>query len=317
MLLKSILTLAAFAATAVVAPPPNATVCEQLNWDLGDAPDPNAPPGPYPVSGQQVYIQDPLNFCLILPSKTDPTLKSIFYDQGKFPTIVAGEGYVQSYCMGDYLTPGAVKIAPGGIRAAHVRKDFTRSGKRYWEITGRLDCDALQIDCVGSGVGVYDDGGQYDNVPYRNCGKEPYSGVDASKHPGLTYYNEQAGNGIFCMRVCEGGNQLGDPCNVKNDTAGCVATMGMVDREGFSFLDMETGESRTFSVSLPPLKTTTTTPTTGAAGAAVTTTAGPAGASTTAAAGANGKSGAPEAAAAAVGSTAVLAVLGSMLGLVL
>jgi hypothetical protein len=45
----------------------------------------------------------------------------------------------------------------------------------------------------------------------------------------MTVYNMQAGNGIFCMRVCEagpsGGMQLEDPCNVKMDTQGCFATM--------------------------------------------------------------------------------------------
>lgn len=59
------------------------------------------------------------------------------------------------------------------------------------------------------------------------------------------------------MRVCEPGQQLDDPCNVKNDTAGCVATMGIVFRDGFSYTDLTTGESRTFQVDLPPPRTTT------------------------------------------------------------
>ncbi|KAJ3410221.1 hypothetical protein HDV05_004016 [Chytridiales sp. JEL 0842] len=312
MLLSAVfLTLSALSINSVVAPPPDAALCERLNWDLGpDARDPNAPPGPYPIRGKQVYIQDPLNFCLMLPSKTDETLKRLFYDQGKFPTIVSGEGYAHSFCMGSYLTPGSTPIAPGGITAAHVKKNFTQSGKRYWEITGRLDCDVLQIDCVGSGVGAYDDGGQYDTVPYRNCGKEPYSGVDASRHPGLTYYNEQAGNGLFCMRVCEGGDQLGDPCNVKNDTAGCFATMGMVDRDGFTYLDVDTGESRTFSVSLPPrtVRSTTTTAAGGAATGSVTATSGAVAPTGTGNARSDGVKNA---------GTAFAAVLASMLGLVL
>ena len=45
----------------------------------------------------------------------------------------------------------------------------------------------------------------------------------------MPVYNMQAGNGIFCMRVCEagpsGGMQSEDPCNVKLDTAGCFRTM--------------------------------------------------------------------------------------------
>ncbi|KAI8610357.1 hypothetical protein BC830DRAFT_1146187 [Chytriomyces sp. MP71] len=46
---------------------PNLTLCAQLNYYLGDIKDQCAPPGPYPVSGQQVYIKDPTNFCLNLP----------------------------------------------------------------------------------------------------------------------------------------------------------------------------------------------------------------------------------------------------------
>jgi hypothetical protein len=60
-------------------------------------------------------------------------------------------------------------------------------------------------------------------VIYRYCGKSPYSGVDASKHPGYPSYNEQAGNGIFCMRICQGGLGTGDACTAKLDTAGCVS----------------------------------------------------------------------------------------------
>ena len=37
-------------------------------------------------------------------------------------------------------------------------------------------------------------GGQYDSVGYRQCGKEPYSGVDKKKHPKYKDYIEQAGN---------------------------------------------------------------------------------------------------------------------------
>jgi hypothetical protein len=110
-----------------------------------------------------------------------------------------------------------------------------------------------------------DVGGQYDAVSVRNCGKEPFSGVDPSRHPGMIEYVEQAGNGLFCMRICEAGQQLEDPCNVKNDTAGCHATMGVVFREGFSLTDRITGESRTYSISLPPPRATNT-PTIGTMG---------------------------------------------------
>ncbi|KAJ3143853.1 hypothetical protein HK101_003007 [Irineochytrium annulatum] len=124
--------------------------------------NPYAPPKPWPVKGQQVYIKDSTNFCINLPNPQDPYLKGQFYDQGFAPSIVQGEGFVQSYCMGSYLSPGAKPMPAGGVTAAHV-------------ITGRLDCGALNINCVGSYMGAYDDGGQYDNVGYINCGKEPYS----------------------------------------------------------------------------------------------------------------------------------------------
>ncbi len=85
----------------------------------------------------------------------------------------------------------------GGIRSAHVIKGASKSGKRYIQISGTMDCEALGINCTSSAPGAYDDGGQYDNVPFINCGKEPYSGVDASRHPGWPDYVEQAGNGMM------------------------------------------------------------------------------------------------------------------------
>ncbi|KAJ3022806.1 UNVERIFIED_CONTAM: hypothetical protein HDU68_008929 [Siphonaria sp. JEL0065] len=167
---------------------------------------------------------------------------------GRPPTFVEGEGYVQSFCLGK-LAPGAKTFPAGAITSAHVIKNFTVTGQHYWQVTGTMDCSALGVDCSDPTTG-----GQYDSVPYRNCGKEPYSGVYDALNPGLYNYIEQGGGGIFCMRVCEGGNQLDDPCNVKNDTAGCYSTMDMENKAGFSFLDV-TG---TFATR----KTTSTTTTT-------------------------------------------------------
>jgi len=232
--------------------------CNELGWDLGpNAVDPCAPEGPYPIVGQQVYIQDPLNFCMNLPDPNSQVLKNVFYDLGRLPTIVSGEGYLQSYCVGSYLTPGALPMPPNAIRAAHVVRNVHPNGKRYIEISGYMDCDALRINCTGSAPGAYDDGGQYDTVEFRKCGKSPYSGVDASRHPTFPHYNHQAGNGLFCMRICEPGMEMEDPCNVKLDTAGCQVTMGIRFRDGFSYTDRLTGESRTFDVTLPPLTRTT------------------------------------------------------------
>ncbi|KAJ3037299.1 hypothetical protein HDV00_001794 [Rhizophlyctis rosea] len=242
---------------------PNATLCEQKNWNLGGAVDPNAPPQPWPVSGQQVYIQDDLNFCINLPNSDDPYLKYYYYSRGQAPTIVEAEGYVQSFCMGNYLAPGAKAMPVGGITAAHV-EDHTNNptGQKYIQITGRMNCTALNINCIGTAPGAYDDGGQFDDVPYNNCGKEPYSGPDASKMSNLNHYVEQAGDGIFCMRICDGDQQLGSPCNVKNDTAGCFATMNMVDRSGFSYFNAGTGQVRNDTPTTADTVSTTTTATT-------------------------------------------------------
>ncbi|KAJ3043211.1 hypothetical protein HDV00_005531 [Rhizophlyctis rosea] len=241
---------------------PNATECELKNWNLGGAVDPNAPPKPWPVAGEQVYIADELNFCLNLPNPDNAYLKYFYYSQGKKPSIVEAEGYIQSFCVGNYTTPGGKPMPKGGITAAHVENHLNNpNGKRYIQITGRMDCNVLNINCIGSAPGAYDDGGQFDDVPFNNCGKEPYSGTDSSKHAGLVHYVEQAGDGIFCMRICDGEQQLGDPCNVKNDTAGCFATMGMVDRSGFSYWDAATGFVRNSTPTVENVTATTTTTT--------------------------------------------------------
>ncbi|KAJ3020333.1 UNVERIFIED_CONTAM: hypothetical protein HDU68_010236 [Siphonaria sp. JEL0065] len=201
MLHSSIFLILALVRTALTAFP-NVTFCRDRNWDLGDEPDPDTPRGSIPVPGQQVYIKD--------------AVKNLFYDHGLLPNIVQGEGYVQSYCMGSYLSPGSLPIANGGIRSAHVTRNFTNDGANYVQIYGTMDCMALNINCTMSEKGAYDDGGQYDAVPYRKCGKEPYSGVDPSKHDSsFLQYLEQAGDGLYCMRVCQGGTSDGDPCNAK------------------------------------------------------------------------------------------------------
>jgi hypothetical protein len=133
----------------------------------------------------------------------------------------------------------------GGIKSAHVKTGMTKNGKSYIEIYGQLDCTALGINCVGTAPGAFDSSGQYDTAPFINCGKAPYSGVDQSKNPGKPDYNMQAGDYIFCQRICEPGQQLDDPCNVKSDTAGCFKTMGITPSEmyaaGFDVYNAATG----------------------------------------------------------------------------
>ncbi|KAJ3247895.1 hypothetical protein HDU78_002648 [Chytriomyces hyalinus] len=247
---------------------PNLTQCTISNYYLGDMVDRCAPPLPHPVPGQQVYIKDPTNFCINLPNPDSIFLINNFYSWNKLPTIVQAEGFVQSFCMGSYLPPGSKPLPQFGIRSAHVLKNFTVPGQNYYQIHGFLDCDVLGVNCTQSAPGVYDDGGQYDDGPFINCGKEPYSGVDNSTqaNPGMQHYVEMAGNGLFCMRVCEPGNLMaGRPCDLTQDTAGCEKFMKVQFTEGFTFEDLTTGVKSTATVSLPPRKTTTTTTTAGAA----------------------------------------------------
>ncbi|ORY50791.1 hypothetical protein BCR33DRAFT_495239 [Rhizoclosmatium globosum] len=164
--------------------------------------------------------------------------------------------------MGDYLPPGSLKLPAGGIRSAHVVKYAN-----YIQIHGRLDCAALNINCTMSAPGAYDDGGQYDDGAFKNCGKEPYSGVDSSDNgnAGMQHYVEMAGNGLYCMRVCAPGTMVqGGVCDVTQDTAGCIAFMGVqfTQEESFTYTDTLTGVTTTASVKLPPMKTSTTTTTT-------------------------------------------------------
>jgi hypothetical protein len=45
-----------------------------------------------------------------------------YYSKGQYPTIVQAEGFVQAFCFGSYLAPGAKPMPPGGIQGAHVIK---------------------------------------------------------------------------------------------------------------------------------------------------------------------------------------------------
>ncbi|KAI9353564.1 hypothetical protein BDR26DRAFT_848806 [Obelidium mucronatum] len=229
---------------AITSAYPDSAYCESKNWDLGENSDPS--PG-LKLDGQQVYIKDQFNFCINLPDPYSPFLQERF---GGRPTIVQAEGYVRAFCVGANVPDGAVKMPEGAIISAHVVKNFGTDKKRYMQIWGKMNCNALNINCQQSYEGAYDDGGQYDSVPYRNCGKEPYSGVhaylqgngDSKEGARFDKYVEQAGDGVFCMRVCEGGMEESDPCNAKYDTKGCKFTMGISDyslmKDGYSFTDI-------------------------------------------------------------------------------
>ncbi|KAJ3140097.1 hypothetical protein HK100_010474 [Physocladia obscura] len=216
---------------------PNVTECIKENWFVR-TPDPSAP-HVIPINGQQVFIKNQNSFCINLPDPSSQYLHDNYYGVGLLPNIVEAEGYVRAFCYGPYLTPNALPMPNGAILSAHVTKHFHKF-PRYYQIYGLMDCKILRINCTQSFPGAYDDGGQYDNVPYRNCGKEPYSGTDKRhREVGLDKYVEKAGDGEYCMRICEGGMVDGDPCNSKTDELGCMQAFKISDIEvpGFDFFD--------------------------------------------------------------------------------
>lgn len=73
-------------------------------------------------------------------------------------------------------------------------------------------------------------------------------------------YVSQAGDGIFCMRICQAGQQKEDPCNVKDDTAGCTKTMGVTFRPGWTFTDKTAANSSAKSINFPELPPASTKP---------------------------------------------------------
>ncbi|ORY50788.1 hypothetical protein BCR33DRAFT_712771 [Rhizoclosmatium globosum] len=252
---------------------PDIPRCQANNWYIPDA-DPCYPLTTVPMPGAGVSRCD--EFLHQLPNPNSIVMQNNYYNQSKLPTIVQAEGYVQSFCMGDYLPPGSLPLAKYGVRSAAVIKSFV-PGSSYFQIAGTLDCARLGINCTMSAPGAYDDGGQYDNGGYAHCGKEPYSGVDSSAkgNAGFVNYVEMAGNGLFCMRVCEAGTMVaGGVCDVTRDTAGCAAVMGVSSfgNDGeFSYYDQQTGAKTTTTISLPPKTTTTTAAATASSTAAVST----------------------------------------------
>ncbi|KAJ3205238.1 hypothetical protein HDU82_005325 [Entophlyctis luteolus] len=272
--------------TCCVGSYPNLTYCQANNWYVSTA-DP-CKPSTVPLPNQMVYIKDEVNFCINLPNPNSTVLKNNYYLKGLLPTIVQAEGYVQSYCYGSYLPTASLPLPAGAIRSAHVLKNTTVSGLGYYQIHGVMDCDILQINCTQSYPGAYDDGGQCkkdcqilfslkfcppkdDDGAYSSCGKEPYSGVDTTTNgnPGYPHYVEQAGDGTFCMRVCESTAQgSGLPCDLTQDTAGCIKFMGVSFTDGFTYTDASTGAVSSTQVSLASLTSAATAATAASAAAA-------------------------------------------------
>ncbi|KAI8608154.1 hypothetical protein BC830DRAFT_1156511 [Chytriomyces sp. MP71] len=179
-----------------------------------------------PASGQQVYIKDANNFCIMLPA---PSLGKV--------GIAAAEGLqLQSFCVGSHLPPGSVQFPDGAIASAHVIRDYGNPNDSFFQITGTLSCDTANLDCNA-------EGGQYDNMP---CGSAPSSGVDKDAVPGpspstplQSYVSILGGSNQFCMRVCSGGLNIGDACNAHFDTGGCSGIMTHEDYSaGFSYMEI-------------------------------------------------------------------------------
>ncbi|KAJ3342238.1 hypothetical protein HDU83_006199 [Entophlyctis luteolus] len=244
--------------------------CVADNWFISTS-DPCYPLDGVPRPGQQVYIRDEFNFCIGLPDPDSLYLQENYYNVSALPTILNAEGYIRSFCVGDYLPPKSKAMPAGGIVSAHVIL-----ADDYYQVSGLMDCHALNINCDPLPGGGYNDGGQYDN--------EPYSGVDESSggNPGFSQWLQQAGEGIFCMRVCK----KSTACPFTDDTKGCYYTMNITSiDQGFSLHDirtngtgvLETGEpgatwsSRTTTTTLTTAAVTTANATTGQTAAAKTT----------------------------------------------
>ncbi|KAJ3127077.1 hypothetical protein HK100_009937 [Physocladia obscura] len=251
---------------------PNIPYCDDvlnkgtLHYYHVSIPDPCAPTpvtGTTCAPGQCVYIQD--------------AQINNYYDNKKLPTIVDAEGYVQSYCVGSYMPEGSLALPPNIIRSLNFVKNYTTTGERYLQISGKFDCSLANINCTMSAPNTYDDGGQYDNSPFESCGKEPNSGVDVtvSGLAGFSNYVMQASGenvagdgtagfvdpiGIFCMRICEGGIGSGQPCDVTLDSKGCTVLMGITSfPDTFTEQDVTNDANApvtTLSISVPPLTTT-------------------------------------------------------------
>ncbi|KAJ3357011.1 hypothetical protein HDU83_009181 [Entophlyctis luteolus] len=147
-----------------------------------------------------------------------------------------------------------------------------------------------------------------DDGAYSSCGKEPYSGVDTTTNgnPGFPHYVEQvcfirvfpvfpdvvkAGDSTFCMRVCEStaqgkgehqptakfpapdaSNVTGLPCDLTQDTAGCIKFMGVSFTDGFTYTDASTGAVSSTQVSLASLTSAVSSTAAAATGTATVTT---------------------------------------------
>ncbi|KAJ3192787.1 hypothetical protein HK101_005961 [Irineochytrium annulatum] len=243
------------------------------NYDRGpDAVDPNNPTGAMSPK-EIVYLKDPMNLCMNLPDLTQ--------FPNKKPGVLQAEGHIQSMCIGDYKPPGSIVMPKWGLRSAIMSYNKHPNGSLYYQVYGTLGCDELGIECKSQADGG--NSGQIDSVPYQYFGKEPYSSVDQTQNKGFQNYVMQAGDGIYCMRICQGGSGLYDPCNAKNDSAGCQSTMGIgsFPEDGiFTFTDnVGSLPPMSTSISIPAFVATTSLPATvrasSTAAAEATTTAAP------------------------------------------
>jgi hypothetical protein len=57
------------------------------------------------------------------------------------------------------------------ITSAHAKAGVI-NGKNYLQIYGTWDCAKAGVNCTSTTPLAYDNGGQYDSVSFRQCGKE-------------------------------------------------------------------------------------------------------------------------------------------------
>ncbi|KAJ3391650.1 hypothetical protein HDU84_005600 [Entophlyctis sp. JEL0112] len=273
--------------TCCVGSYPNLTYCQANNWYVSTA-DP-CKPSTVPLPNQMVYIKDEVNFCINLPNPNSTVLKNNYYLKGLLPTIVQAEGYVQSYCYGSYLPTASLPLPAGAIRSAHVLKNTTVSGLGYYQIHGVMDCDILQINCTQSypGASVLQKMTMAHILPAEknlileliprqmetqailitsNRLETALSACAFAKARLKDQVNTFTDNFQLFIVLTE--CDPGLPCDLTQDTAGCIKFMGVSFTDGFTYTDASTGAVSSTQVSLASLTSAATASTAASAAAA-------------------------------------------------
>ncbi|KAJ3163899.1 hypothetical protein HK101_000574 [Irineochytrium annulatum] len=161
--------------------------------------DPEAPPKPWPATRQRVSATE---FCILLPDLETTYFEDQYISRGIPVSLANDDGFLRSFCMGDYLPEGSVAFPIGAVTSAHVSTEQKMNGVTYIKMVGTLDCGRLgNLNCG------------YGPVPYDQCGKEPYSGPDPAIHANATQYLQMMSGLAFSLHICVGGAAVdGEPC---------------------------------------------------------------------------------------------------------